>query len=354
MKTFLFLISFLVMNASWAGWPLVEREIESALATNSKLSKLQAEWAEKGLGEELEQNGILEKLQSGEIRAQVFIEILKKTNSLQSALHHCFNPFGCEKGALKEAVLYLRSIKEIDDTAGLILLAHVKNNKKQLNWLQHRKLDLPDYINTLKGIERSRTSLNAVLEGSSLTSRKRRVSVKPWGKISPRQELFLKYDLFEIKVLTGILEKTQKRITADSIAIIVDFDGDGSTDETIPVSPAERYRFAHKMLTLEVENETLSQGFLAGKAVAGPHLIMAASEMGLVNEQILNELIQMPELQNKKSEKGKMYLNALWSIGKAGLMAVPGGIYFVLPIVIVESYFSAQKEKEKKNAPTIF
>lgn len=325
----------------------MDREGESSLATASKLEKISHEWDASGILEVMKEKNLLVSLQKGEKGAKSFLEALLPLENKNCTLSSC-------KSFLKDMVYYLRAKKEIDDTAGLILLAHIKQNKKQLNWLANKKLDLPTYLMTLRSVERTRANLGLSTDATILATRKQRVKLKPWGKVSPRQELFLRYSIFEIKALTEILSKTQKRLTAQKISIVVEYEDDGLQDEVIDVGPSEKYRFAHKMLKLEIAQETMSQGFLAGTAPTGPHLLMAASEMGQVDEVILAELMNMPELKAKKSEKGKLYLNALWSVGKAGLMAVPGGIYLILPIVVIESYFQGKKMKETKNAPTLF
>lgn len=346
MKLTLILLSLFILESSWAFWPLVEREGESTLRTASQLEKISKKWDQTSVLSTLEERGILDSLTKGEKTARdLLVDLLKLPESKCS--DHC-------EGYLKDMIYYLRAKDQIDDTAGLILLAYAKKNTKQLSWLKKKNLDLPSYVLTLKGVERSRGFLNAPMETSILTKRTERVNLKPWGKVSPRQELFLRYNIFEIKALANILVKTQKRLLAQRISIVVDYEGDEEDDEIIDVGPAEKYRFAHKMLTLEIAQETMSQGMLAGSAPTGPHLIMATSELGHVEEDVLAELMNMPELKAKKNNKTKLYLNALWSIGKTGLMAIPGGVYFILPIVIIESYAQGKKLKEAKNAPTLF
>lgn len=346
MKLTLILLSLFIIESSWASWPLVERERESALASISKLEKNSKKWDETSVLNTLDERGVLSALHKGEKSAkEILVEFLKLPE--RKCSDNC-------SGFFKEMIYYLRAKNQIDDTAGLILLAYATKNTKQLSWLQKKNLDLPAYLMTLKSIERSREFLNAPLESSILIENSPKVKVKPWGKITARQELFLRYNIFEIKALSNILVKTQKRILAQKISIVVDYEDDGEEDEVIDVGPAEKYRFAHKMLTLEIAQETMSQGMLAGSAPTGPQLIMATSELGHVEESVLSELMNMPELQAKKNDKTKLYLNALWSIGKTGLMAIPGGVYFILPIVIIESYAQGKKLKEAKNAPTLF
>lgn len=346
----------------WAKWPLVEREPESSLATPRKLKKIAKNLSKTSLPSELKSSKLLADLQEGRVSARDFVDEVTALNYFKQEMSECleiasedeYRPTDCRLYITKDIVLYLRSQEEIDDTAGLILLAHIKQDQKQLSWLNSRALDIPSHLRTLEGLSKSLARKNMKPEATILSARQQRRQVRPWGKISPRQELFLKYNLFEIKVLTEILERTQKRISAAKVSIIVDYDGNGEADETIAVSPSERYRFAQNMLKLELLKETGPEGFLPHAQVEGPHMIMASSELGFISEDVLKQLISMPELKAKKSEKGKVYLNALWSIGKAGLLAIPGGIYLALPIVIIESYFQGKKAQEAKNAPTLF
>ncbi len=357
------LITVLLLNCSaWAKWPLIEREAESSLATTRKLNRINKSLSKSTLKSDLIKSKLLQDLQEGRVSASDFASEVTQLNYFKQKINDCihvnpedeYRPADCQKFISEDIVYYLRANNHIDDTAGLILLAHIKQDRKQLSWLATRALDIPSYLRTLEGLSKSLERKEVKPTSTMLASRDQRRRVKPWGKISPRQELFLKYNLFEIKVLTEILERTQKRIAAAKIAIIVDYDGNGDIDETIDVSPSERYRFAQNMLKLELVKETGPDGFLPHASVEGPHMIMASSELGFISEDVLKQLIQMPELKAKKSEKGKVYLNALWSIGKAGLLAVPGGIYLILPIVVIESYFQGKKAQEAKNAPTLF
>lgn len=363
LKTFLLPILALVMTApAWASWPLIEREPESILATARKIKRVARKVSKTSIPAELRNKKLISDLQEGRVSAKDFAIELLAFNSIKRSINDCievatddeYRPAFCQEAILKDVVLYLRSQKQIDDTAGLILLAHINQDRKQLNWLSNRALDIPSYLRTLEGLSKSLERKEITLTATLLAQRNQRRNIKPWGRITPRQELFLKYNLFEIKVLNEILERTQKRIAAAKISIIVDYDGNGEADETIAVSPAERYRFAQNMLKLELVKETSPDGFLPRASVEGPHLIMASSELGFIDEAVLKQLTSMPELKSKKAQKGKIYLNALWSIGKAGLLAVPGGIYLALPIVIIESYFQGKKAQEAKNAPTLF
>jgi hypothetical protein len=361
-KLLLPILAITISAPTWAKWPLIERESESVLARENKLKRIAKNISKTTLPTELRNKKFILDLQEGRISARDFSSELTQFNYFKREMIDCievsrddeYRPEFCQEAILQEIVLYLRSQKEIDDTAGLILLAHIKQNKKQLNWLASRALDIPSYLRTLEGLSKSLERKGVKPESTFFASRKQRRNVKPWGRITPRQELFLKYNLFEIKVLNEILERTQKRIAAAKISIIVDYDGNGEADETIAVSPSERYRFAQNMLKLELVKETSPDGFLPRASVEGPHMIMASSELGFIDEAILKQLANMPELKSKKAQKGKIYLNALWSIGKAGLLAIPGGIYLALPIVIIESYFQGKKAQEAKNAPTLF
>lgn len=352
----------IISSPIWAAWPLVQREAESVLAKESKLARIVKNKKKTNLPQELKKTTLINDLQSGKLHARDFVSEFSNFSSVKEEVSECleinsddeYREEFCVEEILKENVLYLRAQKEIDDTAGLILIAHITKNQKQLNWLGARALDIPSYLHTLEGLERSLTRKEKKVEATLLSQRDQRRNVKPWGKIAPRQEIFLKYNFIEIKVLNEIMERTQKRIAAAKISILVEYENDGQIDETIEVPPAERYKFAQNKLKLELIEETKANGFLPNATVEGPHLIMASSELGFIDEGILKELINMPELKSKKSEKGKMYLNAIWSVGKAGLLAVPGGIYLALPIVIIESYFQGKKAQGAKNAPSLF
>ena len=353
-----FLASITTTLAQDFRWPLVEREIGSSYLSPKSLKRSIKFWEKRKLHLSIHENQTMNLLAQGKISSQELLAHLFTNSVIQNEIDLCTNDDeskkpDCQKNIIESAIHYIRGKLWIDDTAVLIIFAYLKQNRQQLGFLESKKLDLLGHYENTYSLKKLRERNNLPLEKSFFVDQKYKSKLKPWGKITPRQELLLNYHYYEIKILTELIERTEKRMQAQNICIQVDYEGDGEVDEQIEIDSAEKYRFAQKMLTIEKDQASHSQGFLAGHYIKDMHLLMAASEIK-VPENIITELMKFPGIKWKKEKKGEIYLKALWSIGKTALISMPGGIYFVLPIIAIETYFQTQKMKDDKNAPTIF
>jgi hypothetical protein len=102
---------------------------------------------------------------------------------------------------------------------------------------------------------------NGIAETPSLLSNKPFFQKsKVWGKITARQELYLNYNVFEMKSLSLMLENMEKQITSKYAARIFDYDGDGTIDLTVESTPEDKYDDAFDILKRHKDEAINNQG----------------------------------------------------------------------------------------------
>jgi hypothetical protein len=335
-------------------WKLVERESESIFFSNHERSKKKA--LKSRIINEIKSKGIIDNLIQGKYEGADFINLLLSSNSFSKELDECLqvheNQKLCTELIITEELKLLRSLSYLDDLAVLILSAYIEQDQKKLYWIKQKNISLKNYFLTLSQTEKVYLKNNTHLEATLLAKRNYRKQHPVWGNITPRQELYLNYNFIEIKILSQILIKTQERMLAQQAFIAWDFDGDGTIDESFKTPESWKYDLALTILDYTIQQETLSQGKLANHQITKQHLLMAASELGLVKEAMLQELVTLPDFKKPKSDKPELYLRALWAISKTALLAIPGGIYFILPIIVIETVVEHELEK-KKDKPRV-
>ncbi len=331
-------------------WKLIARE-PAPLAKKVRAAN------RNNLIKELKEQGHLTLLSTGKLTAVEFINTAIHSKVYTDDLVECLRIHEdsklCQQLILKDLIQKLRALKIIDDVAVLILKAHIEENKPQLQWLKHKQIDLPSYYNTVAQVEKFYLKNQTEIYATILSQKNFKKKVSIWGFITPRQELYLHYNFIEIKLMAQILIKAQARILAHSAFIAWDFDGDGVLDEQFKTPDSWKYDMALNILDLTIKQETVSQGILANQNISKQHLLMASSELGLMNEAMIQEIMKLPDFKKPKSGKTEMYLRALWVVGKTALVLIPGGVYFILPIVIIETVIE-NKMKQKEDKPRVF
>jgi hypothetical protein len=348
---------FCSLNLIAQEWKLITRENDSIIKDARQLLNIKKS---KDLGKfhaEIQNLEILTQLINGKLTAKQFLKELTASAPFYYEMQQCIsiheNNSLCLQLILNDYLIFLRAINTLDDVACLILKAHIDQNKKQLQWLKNKNLDLTSYFLTLNQVEKSYLKNHSIIQPAILSQRSFRLKHPIWGKITPRQELYLNYNLIEIRFMAKLLVLAQERILAHSAFIAWDFDGDGIIDEKFQTPESWKYDMALNILDFTIEKETLSQGLLANQQISKQQLLMAASELGLVNEQMIKEMITLPDFKKIKSPKAEMYIRALWSVGKTAIAVVPGGIYFILPIVLIETMVENHLKK-KQDKPRVF
>ncbi len=255
----------------------------------------------------------------------------------------------CQYLTLEEAIYTSYGKSYLDATAATILLMKLKNNKKS-------KLvgSLNSYINKSQLLRKSflkNRELETISDPAPLSQKKYLASFSSLRRMTPRQNLLLKYNYTQIKYMGKMLQKMDERMRAMQAGLFYDYDGDGQPDEMISIDSAEQYRMTVKLLNLELEKESYSTGVFAGKKPEFMDLLAAASELGLIDDLQLKSMVELPSLyEDKRKEKWKLVGEMALNIVEGVLMVIPGvNLYAIIPIVVVESYFEA---KELKTQPS--
>lgn len=351
-------------------WPSVERDGASSIASDALQQRAKRYWDSTTLLTQLYAKGIITgQLLQGSLSAKDLLTVLKKESAFQQTLFQCATQSQlpsaqarqqCEQKWLHHLLIYLRAHQLIDDTACLILKAHIDQHPGQLNYLQQKYLDLPSLFTVQRRLmqqrqfeikEEIKTDLSVVHLLNPTGYRKK---LEPWGKVSARQEFFLRYNsILLINSLATLLLNTEKKMLGYA-ALVFDYERDGVIDDTIELTSGQRYVLAFNILDGEIVKLTKSDGLFAQQPIEKIHLLMASAEMGMATDGVLKQLYAMPELTWNKPQKALVYLKALGVIAKTAIAATPAGIYLALPIIFIESFFEVKKMKEQKNAPTLF
>ncbi len=248
----------------------------------------------------------------------------------------------CLRLTLAPIIYYGYGEGHLDATATILLLSKLKSPKKaaftgELNHYALKiKLLRKSYLLRQKKVSN---------EGSPLSKKK---YLKRFGKLkrlTPRQNTLYKYNYSQIKKMGKIMQTLEKRILAQSSGLYYDYDGDGTPDEVYELDEAEKYRMSVKLLRLELEKQSFSDGVFADEKPDYHDLLVASNELGLVSDEDLEAMIELPYLYEEKPTFWQKAKSITWDIGKGVVMAIPGvNLYSIIPIVLVESY---SKAKEK-------
>lgn len=241
----------------------------------------------------------------------------------------------------------------LDDPSFTTLYNDLKNSAKK----KYVKLiSLPTYYQALKTL-RGKYQENAgelPLQQTVFDYRWKEFYLKVNGVyLSPRAKLYNQYNTFQIKQLAKLMDDTMKTMNAQKISVNVDFDGNGVPERTYDLPIPEKYRMALRLLNME-KQRLVEEGMLAA-APQNLDLLTAAFESGLIDGELLNELVNMKELKVKNFDRYKVYKQMLVRIGKAAVTAIPvAGPILIIPIVVIESYIDLRKNNHVSDPSHIF
>lgn len=241
----------------------------------------------------------------------------------------------------------------LDDPAFATLYNDLKNAGKK----KHIKLmNLPNYEQALKALRKKYQENSGKLpeEQTVFDFKWKEFFLKVNGVyLSPRAKLYNQYNTYQIKQLAKLMDDTMKTMSAEKISINVDYDGNGTAERTYELPIPEKYRMALRLLNLE-KQRLVQEGMLSAPP-QNLDLLTAAFESGLIDGELLNELVNMKELKVKNFDRYKVYKQMLVRIGKAAVTAIPvAGPILIIPIVIIESYIDIRKNNNVSDASHIF
>lgn len=259
----------------------------------------------------------------------------------------------CQNSLSKKFVISARKRFYLDDTAFSTLYNDLKNQDKK----KYVKLiSLPSYeqaLNVLRAKYIENTKHSPVQE-TVFDYKWKEFYLKINGVyLSPRAKLYNQYNTYQIKQLAKIMDETMKNMNAQNIAITVDENGDGKAERSYDLPIPEKYRMALRLLNLE-KQRLVKEGILM-TVPQNIDLLTAAFESGLIDGEILQELVNMKELKVKNFDRYKVYKQMLVRIGKSAVTAIPvAGPILIIPIVVIESYIELRKNNNVSEASHIF
>lgn len=215
----------------------------------------------------------------------------------------------------------------------------------RINELDKITLSLSSYQQKIKTL-RIQYPLRDATERNDFTS----TEVKKM-KSSRRQKLFEQYSDLQIIMMGNVIKRFRERLEYD----VVEISGyrDGELQETIPLDPMERFRFAIKILRKEMSLLTLNTYF-SGRSPDYLDLMTASYEIGIISSSELQTVASMEEIWNPKKtlwEKAGMWVKLFSSVAT---IAIPPPYGFIPALVIVVIEATAGKSKDpNQNDPSV-
>lgn len=215
----------------------------------------------------------------------------------------------------------------------------------RINELETTTLTLASYQQKLKTL-RLQYPLRDVAERSDFTS----VEVKKM-KSSRRQKLFENYTDLQIIMMGNVIKKLRSRLEYD----LVEISGfrNGVLQETIPLDPMERFRFAIKALRKEMTLLSLNSYF-NGRAPDYTDLMVASYEIGIIPASELETVAGLEEVWNPKKtfwDKAGMWVKMFSSVATL-VIPPPYGFIPALVIVVIEATVG-KKDDPNQNDPSV-
>lgn len=215
----------------------------------------------------------------------------------------------------------------------------------RINELEKGSLTLSSYQQKIRTL-RINYPLRDLTERSDFTS----VKVKKM-KSSRRQKLFENYSDLQIIIMGNVIKKLRERLEYDSVEVV----GyrNGVLQETIPLDPMERFRFAIKILRKEMSLLSLNTYF-SGYSPDYMDLMMASYEIGIIPASELETVATLEEIWNPKKsfwDKAGVWIKTFSSVAT---IVIPPPYGFIPALVIVAIEATAGKKKDPNtNDPSV-
>lgn len=215
----------------------------------------------------------------------------------------------------------------------------------RLNELEKSSLTLAGYHKKVRTL-RLQYPLRDSTERSDFTS----TEVKKL-KSSRRQKLFEQYSDLQIIMMGNVIKKLRARLEYD----LVEINGyhNGVLQETIPLDPMERFRFAIKILRKEMSLISLNSYF-NGRSPDYLDLMTASYEIGIIPAQELEAVASLEEIWNPKKtfwDKASVWIKLFSSVATI-VIPPPYGFIPALVIVVIEATVG-KKDDPNQNDPSV-
>ncbi len=217
----------------------------------------------------------------------------------------------------------------------------------RINELEATTLTLASYQQKLKTL-RLQYPLRDVTERSDFMS----VEVKKM-KSSRRQKLFENYSDLQIIMMGNVIKKLRNRLEYD----LWELSGfkDGVLQETIPLEPMERFRFAVKILRKEMSLLSLNTYF-NGRSPDYIDLMVAAYEIGIIPASELETLASLEEIWSPKKsfwDKAGLWVKMFSSVATL-VIPPPYGFIPTLVIVVIEATVGKRDDPNQNDPSVLF
>lgn len=217
----------------------------------------------------------------------------------------------------------------------------------RLNEMEVGTLSLSSYQQKIRTL-RIQYPLRDITEKSDFTS----VKVKKMDS-SRRQRLFENYTDLQIIMMGNVIKKLRARLEYDSVEI----SGyrNGVLQETIPLDPMERFRFAIKALRKEMSLLALNTYF-NGRSPDYMDLMIASYEIGIIPATELDAVASLEEVWNPKKtfwDKAGIWIKTFASVATI-VIPPPYGFIPALVIVVIEATAGKSKDPNTNDPSVLF
>lgn len=239
--------------------------------------------------------------------------------------------------------LYYRAFKEqrISEST------YVALEQARLNELESSTLGLAEYLQKMRTL-RIQYPLRDEKEKSDFVSSK----VKRLH-LSRRQKLFAQYSDIQIIMMGNVVKTLRKRLEYD--AVTISGYKDGVLQETIPLEPMERFRFAIRALRKEMSLLALNT-FFNGRAPDYMDLMTASYEIGIIPASELETVASLEEIWNPKKtfwEKASLWVKSFSSVATI-VIPPPFGFIPALVLVAIEASVTHKKDPNTIDPTSMF
>lgn len=272
-----------------------------------------------------------------------FEKKMSKASCLDEAYKSLYSDMAKNDKKLKDSTLDVLFFKAREDKV-ISNETYLLLQKSRLNKLEQTGISLSSYLQKIKTL-RLQYPLRDPNEKSDFVS----IKVKK-TQMSRRQKLFEYYTDLQIIMMGNVIKKLRSRLEYDAVEIS-GFKA-GVLQETIPLDPMERFRFAIKLLRKEMSLLSLNSYF-NGRAPEYMDLMVASYEIGIIPASELDSVASLEEIWSPKKtlwEKAGVWVRTFSSVVT---LVIPPPYGFIPALVLVVIEATTQKKADTNNDPTV-
>ncbi len=214
---------------------------------------------------------------------------------------------------------------------------------------------LYQYYQNLKTVQRMSVHQNSPSSFAPLNIRKNRKRIIALKKLSARTRLYTLYTPLQIKGMAQIIKKSLDAMFALQGRVQLDYDGDDIWDRTEVLTPQEIYRLGVKLLHRDYVRLSKNPLFAENTDVQLIDLISAALEFGIVDHQIVSEILGLESLKIVQKGFFARHSTTFKSLGKLGILSTTNyGVFIVMAITLVESIAQDKRRYETYSPDSLF